>query len=145
MIKNGFIPKRSPFSLIQEDLFPNEWLILCVSICLNQTSRKQVEKIFHHFVNEFDTPQNFFETDEIYVKSIIRSLGFMNRRYERLLKLAQYIISHNDWDKNIEQLPGIGEYGRDSYNIFCQGLIKDIPPKDGSLVTYWKWYKNVLL
>jgi len=44
-----FIPPRSGYGLIQEDLWPDEWKILVSCMMLNYTSRKQVEKILPSF------------------------------------------------------------------------------------------------
>lgn len=44
------LPPRSLFGLLQEDLVPNEWMILISCMMLNCTSRKQVEKVFPTFI-----------------------------------------------------------------------------------------------
>lgn len=87
-----FLPKRSPFSLLQEDVVDNDWLVLCVAILLNCTSRTQVDKIFVRFKDECNSPQRFLNADEDNVKGLLRCCGFVNRRYERLKNLAQFLI-----------------------------------------------------
>jgi endonuclease III len=141
MIKKYFIPSRSPYSLIQEDVWNNEWLVFCTCVLLNCTSRKQVEKIFTLFMNELDTPQKFITNDKDTIKNQIKSLGFVNRRYNRLHKLASYLLDNQNW-KDVRVLPGVGEYAARSHEIFCQGILGDISPNDGSLVNYWKWAKK---
>jgi len=141
MIKKYFIPSRSPYSLIQEDIWNNEWLVFCVCILLNCTSRKQVENVFSLFQDTLDTPEKFISYDKGLIQAKIKSLGFVNRRYERLINLAQYLINNPNWT-NPRELPGAGEYAARSHEIFCQGILGDVPPKDGSLVNYWKWAKQ---
>ena len=133
-----FLPKRSPFSLLQEDVVDNDWLVLCVAILLNCTSRTQVDKIFVRFKDECNSPQRFLNADEDNVKDLLRCCGFVNRRYERLKNLAQILIKNNEW-RNPRNLPGIGEYGARSYEIFCQNKIGETCPNDGALAKYWKW------
>lgn len=136
-----FLPQRSPFSLLQEDVFDNDWLVLCVAILLNCTSRKQVDKIFLWFKTNVSTPQRFLSTSEENVKDKLKCLGFVNRRYDRLKSLAKFILS-NSW-KDPRNLPGIGEYGARSYEIFCQNKIGNVCPNDGALAKYWKWKTSI--
>jgi hypothetical protein len=65
----------------------------------------------------------------------------VNRRYNRLHNLAMFLINNPNWD-NLRELPGGGEYAARTYEIFCQGILGNIPPNDGSLVNYWKWAKQ---
>lgn len=127
--------------MIQEHLFPNEWLILVSCILLNCTSRTQVQKIIHHFVNDWYTTQLFLHESDTNIKNVIKSLGFVNRRFNRLKSLAQYIINNPTWSDPYK-LPGIGQYGADAWQIFCNGNIPKHKPKDGSLTLYWEWYNK---
>jgi methyl-CpG-binding domain protein 4 len=138
MIKKCWFPPLSPHSLIQEHLFPNEWLILVSCILLNCTSRKQVQKVIPFFVKELSSPESFIKYDPQIIKDIIKSLGFVNRRYDRLYFLATYIIANPTWN-DPKELPGIGQYGADAWNMFCNDLIPETCPDDGSLTLYWKW------
>lgn len=141
MIKGGWLPPRSPYSLIQEDLFPSEWLILVSCLLLNCTSRKQVEKLFNIFVDNWSTPETFLHADEHLVKSRIRSLGFVNRRYHALKSLALAFLDWNGHDAR--DLPYVGEYAGRAWDIFCRGELGSSPPKDGALVKYWHWAVNL--
>lgn len=46
-----FMPRSPEHPLIQEDLLHNEWMILVVCMMLNQTQRKQVEKVLPKFMS----------------------------------------------------------------------------------------------
>ena len=139
-MRSRWIPLRSPHSLIQEDLWPNEWLILSACVLLNCTKRKQVELVIGRFMQEWNTPQKFLEFEPNEVMDSIKSLGFMNRRYDRLEKLAVFLT--NEDIKEPRDLPGIGEYGARAYEIFCLGIIGDAEPNDGALALYWRWAVN---
>ena len=136
-MRNGWIPPRSPHSLIQEDLWPNEWLILAACVLLNCTRRKQVERVIGRFINEWNTPERFLSHDPDDVLQSIRSLGFINRRYDRLERLAMHLANNDGIDPR--STPSIGEYGARAYEMLCLGLIGDAPPNDGALKLYWNW------
>ena len=140
MVKSGWIPPRSPFGLLQEDVFPNEWRILTVAQFLNCTTRKQLDKVFPTFVNRWPNPGALLSCDKDDLIDVITPLGFGNRRANSLLKMTHDYV-HNDW-VHASELYGIGEYGARSWEIFCLGYLGDDPPQDGALVKYWKWMKE---
>lgn len=143
MIKPGWIPPRSPFGLIQEDLFPGEWEILVVAIMLNQTSRKQVEGIWPTFVSRWPTPEAFLSADAGEVRNVIKALGFANRRTDNLVKMTQQYVA-GGW-QHASELVGVGPYGARSWEIFCQGIIGDEAPVDHALAQYFAWAKQTKL
>ena len=131
------IPKRSPHGLLQEDVAPNEWLSLVVCIMLNCTSRKQVENVFPEFVRRWSTPEAFAQASRDDIVSLCASLGFANRRTDRLFAMTTRYLE-GGW-VHARELPGIGEYAARSWEMFCCGIIGEDPPKDGALGLYWKW------
>jgi len=130
-------PCRSPFSLIQEDLWPDEWKILVACLMLNCTSRKQVEKVLPGFFAKWPDAEALLDADEDEIKSTISPLGFKNRRTNNLLKMA-VVYRGKDW-KDIRDLPGVGEYAARAWEIFCRNELGTAPPTDGALVAYWRW------
>lgn len=131
------IPKRSPYGLIQEDLWPNKWLILVSCMMLNCTSRKQVEKVLPTFINTWPTPQEFMKANPDDVASLCKPLGFANRRTKNMFKMTERFLAA-PWS-DPRDLPSIGEYAARSYEIFCMGKIGDNDPKDHALTRYWSW------
>ena len=107
---------------------------------LNQTSRKQVEKVLPEFVKLWPTPQLFLEANPLAVSDVCRSLGFATRRTDNMLKMTRRYLT-GPWE-HARDLPGIGEYGARSWEIFCRGIIGDEAPNDHALVDYWTWYKQ---
>lgn len=141
MIRPGWIPPRSPYSLIQEDLWvptaAGEWLILVSCIMLNCTTRKQVDKVLPKFVARWPRPYDFMGALEEDVGAVIRPLGFATRRTANLKKMTERFVA-GPWS-DPRELPGVGEYAARAWEIFCQGQLGDSPPKDHALVQYWHW------
>lgn len=140
-VKPCWLPPRSPYSLIQEDLWSSrpesEWLILCVCLMLNCTSRRQVERVLPEFMRRWPTPGSFLEAETTEIIDVIRSLGFANRRTNNLRKMTtRYLAS--DWE-HAEDLPGVGPYAAAAWEMFCAGAIPIECPKDHSLSSYWRW------
>lgn len=131
------IPHRSPYGLIQEDLYPEEWKILVSCIMLNCTSRKQVEKIITTFFSKWPDPSTFLIAPQQEVADLISPLGFRNRRTKKLFEMSK-IYLEGEW-KHASELPGIGEYASRAWEIFVKNILGSQPPNDGALVVYWKW------
>lgn len=131
------VPPRSPHGLIQEDLFPNEWLTIVACMMLNQTSRKQVEKVLPEFIKKFGSPEKLLGAKPSDVKAVIKSLGFSNRRTHNIIEMTKQYVT-NDWE-HVSELYGVGEYCSRSWEIFYGDTLGTNAPKDGALATYWKW------
>lgn len=137
MLAMGWFPPHSPHGLIQESLFPDEWLILVACLMLNQTQRKQVEQIMLEFIEKWPNPEAFLGSDVDEVAHLIRPLGFVNRRGSNLRKMTKAFLE-SDWC-DARQLPGCGEYAGRAHDIFCRGIVGSEPPKDHALTKYWTW------
>lgn len=131
------IPVRSPFGLIQEDLWPNEWAILVACMMLNMTSRKQMEPVFREFIGAWSTPEEFLLANRDDVCELVKSLGFKNRRTDLLFKMTNSYL-YDNWT-HVRELPGIGEYAARAWEMFCLCEIGNSEPEDGALKTYWRW------
>lgn len=131
------IPQRSPYGLIQEDLWPDEWKCLIACLMLNCTSRKQVEKVIPSFFKLWPTPTHLLSSCPSAVSDVIAPLGFRNRRTTRLFDMTKKYVE-SDWSHAIE-LPGVGEYAARAWEIFFKNDLGKEPPRDGALVLYWRW------
>jgi methyl-CpG-binding domain protein 4 len=134
------VPPISPYGLIQEQLFPNEWLILVSCVMLNCTTRKQVEKVLPKFIERWPTPQSFMKADMTDVGNLVGSLGFARRRAIGLMKMTEHYLTA-PW-QNARELPAIGEYGHAAHQIFCRGDVPLDPPNDHALKQYVIWYNK---
>lgn len=144
MIKEGWVPPRSPFSLIQEDLWAPtaraEWLILVVCMMLNCTRRKQVEKVLPEFRKRWPDPEGLLRSGTDELINVIRPLGFANRRAQNLQAMSRSFVA-GGWT-DARELPGVGEYAARAWEIFCRNELGDSPPKDHALAQYWAWRKH---
>lgn len=134
------IPPVSPYSLIQETLWPDEWKCLVACVMLNCTTRKQVEKVLPIFFDRWPTADAINCADPLEIASVIETLGFKNRRTNRLKQLAAAYLKR-DWN-HVSQLPGIGEYASRMWEMFFLGRLGDDEPSDGALTLYWRWRKG---
>ena len=135
------IPSRSPFGLLQEDLWPSEWLILVSCMLLNCTTRKQVEKVLPEFIQRWPTASAFItHARRAQVMALIGPLGFASRRTDNLMKMSHHYLC-GPWE-HARDLPGIGEYAARAWEIFCRDELGDEEPKDHALVDYWRWRKH---
>ena len=134
------IPPRSPYGLIQEDLWPDEWKILVSCMMLNCTTRKQLEKVYPTFFSLWPDPKTFLNCDSNKLKEVIRPLGFANRRSSNLLRMTRDYLE-KDWN-HASELHGIGEYASRAWEIFCAGCVGDETPRDHALVRYYYWRKK---
>lgn len=134
------LPPRSPHSLIQEDLWPDEWKCLVACVMLNCTTRKQVEKVLPTFFDLWPNPEITSKANQDEMIEIISRLGFGKRRSDRLIELSKAYLQ-KDW-KHVRELPGIGEYASRMWEIFFCNKLGDDMPKDGALALYWCWLKS---
>ena len=134
------IPPRSPYSLIQEDLWPNEWKILVACMLLNCTTRKQVEKVMPHLFAAYPTPQDMAAARPEDLSPIIARLGFGNRRACNLIRMSQHYLT-SSWS-HASELPGVGAYASAAWEIFVKGLLPSECPNDHALTKYYHWRKS---
>ena len=131
------IPPRSPYCLIQEDLWPDKWKMLVSCVLLNRTARKQVERILPQLFALCPTPNDMAQCDPALLASVISPLGFKNRRAVTLINLSKNFLMPN-WT-HASELPGIGEYGSAVWDIFVLNKLPDQAPNDHALTWYYNW------
>lgn len=125
----------SPQALCQELVRDDPWRVLVVVLMLNQTTGTQVRRVFPEFFQRWPTPRDLLQADESEVKDVIRSLGFQNRRYERIRRMTEGFVG--EWE-DVRDLHGVGKYAADSWEIFVEGRIPD-GLEDKELVKYSAW------
>lgn len=118
--------------LIQEEYVNDPWAMLVCCILLNQTNNKQVRPILKPLFDFIPNPQSAIDCDREILAAIIKTTGFQNIKADRIVKLS------TKWMEgfvHVSQLPGIGKYGVDSWNIFIEGDI-NITTNDKKLKAY---------
>ena len=128
--------EKSPYGLIQERLRQNPWQMLVATILLNQTHIRQVAPVFNEFVRRWPNPTVFMlVATESQIVDLIKPCGFQNRRARTLMKMT---TAFSEGFENVLDLPGVGKYSADSYNIFIGGyLVLDV--RDKELKRYVEW------
>ena len=136
----AWIPPKSPFDLLQERYWPDDWKILVVCLLLNQTSRKQVEPMIEAFFDKWPDAKAASHADENKMREVVRPLGMFNKRVKTIKKMSQQFLA--GFEDAIE-LYGCGKYANDTYRIFVKGEWKDVKPTDHALNDYHGYLDEV--
>ena len=127
----------SPLNLFQERYRHDPWRLLCCTICLNLCTGRALESVHIRLFEMWPTPLEMAVADASELESVLRHLGMQRRRARALIRMS---ISYAClWDGgNPMDLPGIGRYGADSYEIFIRKNLS-ISPMDKELRKYLLW------
>ena len=99
------------------------WQHMVGVICLNLTNRVQVKAVLPKLFKKYPNPITFIRGHSSTQKKMLKPLGMVNKRLDRLKKMS---IDFLTWDyKDANDLHGIGKYGSDSYRIFYKNDIPD--------------------
>lgn len=133
----------SPFSLVQEFYAPDPYKVLIATVFLSRTQGHVALPRLPDFLSSFPTPASALSSDLATISSHFLGLGLHNQRAKRVLEIARR-CDRMDFD-SASEIDGVGQYGDDSFRIFCKGLWreKDVRPKDGKLKMYIKWRRQV--
>ena len=132
-------PPKSPHSLIQESLWPDEWRILISCLLLNLTTKVQVDKVIDRLFHKYPGPCSMASAKEDDLHDIIKSLGLANKRVKTLKRFSKEYMTKK-WSTP-KELFGCGKYADDAWRIFCRGDWKDVDPQDHALNKYHEWLK----
>ena len=130
-------PPKSPIGMLQEDLWPNEWKILVACLLHNQTSRKQVDKVYQNLFQKYPTAKHLGNADLKELQNLIKPLGMWKRRSVTLQRFSKE-YSNGSWITP-KDLYGCGKYAEDVWNVFCTGNWKKVEPTDKALNKYCDW------
>lgn len=127
------------FGLIQEDLRHDPWKLFIACMMLNRTSIFQVRRVIWKFFDRWPTASSIIESDREEIEQMLQQLGMHHRRAKTIIKMSR-TFNMSKWNDPTE-LPGIGQYAKDSYEIFCNDNA-NIDPSDKELKRYLEWKKN---
>jgi methyl-CpG-binding domain protein 4 len=136
----SYSPPVPHFGLLQEQFLASEWQVLVACIMLNCTTRKQVEKVIYRFFERWPTPEALVEAQRDDVVPLIRSLGFGNRRFDRLHRFSREFIDVPWHEPDV--LHAVGKYAHDCWRVLFKGDWEQVEPDDHALVDYHNWLKN---
>tara|TARA_Y100000592_G_scaffold4902_1_gene7016 strand:- start:757 stop:1158 length:402 start_codon:yes stop_codon:yes gene_type:complete len=118
--------------LLQEIYQDDPWKMLVCCILLNLTKRQQVDEVRHELFSKYPTEYEMMEADETELANILKPLGLYNRRAKTLIKFSwMWVNGFSD----VSELYGIGQYAKDSWEIFQMNNF-DIIPTDKVLLEY---------
>tara|TARA_R100001126_G_C4795834_1_gene134318 strand:+ start:307 stop:726 length:420 start_codon:yes stop_codon:yes gene_type:complete len=124
--------------LLQEIYQDDGWKMLVCCMCVNVTNRKQVDIVKDELFSKYPTPKDMMKAKHSDLVNIIKPLGLYNTRAERLIKMSEgYVNGFND----VTELYGIGQYAKDSWEIFQLGN-HNVKPRDLVLQEYLRQEKN---
>ena len=99
---------------------------------VNLTNRIQVDTVRDKLFNVYPTPQDMMKAKHSDLVDIIKPLGLYNTRADRLIKMSEGYVKGF---KSVDELYGIGQYAKDSWEIF-QNKNNNIKPTDKVLQEY---------
>jgi hypothetical protein len=118
--------------LIQEEYLKDRWKLCVVCILLNQTHNSQVRPLLKNLFSLIPDAYSASESNPDIIAQIIRSTGFQNVKAKRIIGLSQKWVTGFS---SVEELPGIGKYGKESWRIFVEGDF-DFEPSDKKLKVF---------
>ena len=120
--------------LLQEVYQNDAWKMLVCCILLNLTKRTQVDIIRDELFKLYPTPNKMKNANQSELSKLLQPLGLYNRRAKSLKRFSE------DWVKgfnSVDELYGIGQYAKDSWEIF-QNNNRNVNPTDKVLLEYLK-------
>ena len=118
--------------LLQEIYKDDGWKMLVCCMLVNLTNRIQVDTVRDKLFNVYPTPQDMMRAKHSDLVDIIKPLGLYNTRADRLIKMSEGYVKGF---KSVDELYGIGQYAKDSWEIF-QNKNNNIKPTDKVLQEY---------
>jgi len=119
-------------TLIQEEYLEDPWKMCVVCILLNQTHNSQVRPLLEDLFSLIPDAFSASKSNPDDIAQIIRSTGFQNVKARRIIGLSQKWITGYS---SVEELPGIGKYGKESWRIFVEGDF-NFEPSDKKLKAF---------
>ena len=133
-------PPLSPWNLVQEPYFGDEWKILVCCLLLNLTTHKQVRKMLNIFFRKYPNANSLTSAKEYELKKILKPLGLVNKRVKTLIRFSEEYLN-KEW-KTAKDLYGCGKYADDAWHIFCVGDWEKIKPRDHALNYYHEFLRS---
>lgn len=137
-----WIPPKSPYDLLQEQIYSDPWKVFVCCIFCNLTKRRTSEPFFWKTLAQWPDAQSLSHADDHELLDLIRPLGLSERRSRALKRMSDDYIKL-DWKDDPTKLYGIGKYASDAYKIFCLGEWQSVEPKDSALVNYHNYLKEL--
>ena len=109
-------------------------------ICLNLCSGAALESVHGILFERWPTALHMAIADQSELESVLRPLGLQRRRARSLIRMSTMWSCLWDGENPID-LPGIGRYGADSYEMFVRNNLS-VCPQDKELRRYLEWIEK---
>ena len=128
----GILHRKIIRPLLQEIYQPDGWKMLTCCMLLNLTNRKQVDTVRDELFKRYPTPKKMMKANQSELAELLKPLGLYNRRAKSLKKMSEGYVKGF---KSVDELYGIGQYAKDSWEIF-QNNNRNVNPTDKVLLAY---------
>jgi len=118
--------------LLQEIYQEDSWKMMVCCILLNLTKRTQVDIIRDELFKLYPTPKKMKSANIDRLSKLLQPLGLYNKRAQSLKRFSKEWIRGF---KSVDELYGIGQYAKDSWEIF-QNNNRNVKPTDKVLLEY---------
>lgn len=133
-ITTAINPLFSPLGLLEELFLDNPWKLLVSTICLNVTTRSQVDVVIHRFFQKWpDAASTAREVDWEEISRVVTPLGLGTKRAKGLIRFSrEYLHLTNEFDpfslteSQVKGLYNVGQYGWTAYEVF---ILNRLPEK----------------
>ena len=146
-VRHWWAPPLSPFGLLEEILWQDEWKLLVSCMMLNCTTRLQVDRVLWRLFLLAPTAAAAVELGDTYegleaLERIIAPLGLHRKRTNAFVKLSRDVeaqrAKYGGRIKNVAACHGVGVYAADAHALFVDGVLAG-PPRDHALRWYHAW------
>jgi len=146
-VRLWWAPPLSPFGLLEEILWQDEWKLLVSCMMLNCTTRLQVDRVLWRLFLLAPTAADAVELGKTpegleALERVIAPLGLHRKRTENFVKLSADVeaqrAAHGGRIKNVSACHGVGVYAADAHALFIDGVLAG-PPRDHALRWYHAW------
>lgn len=128
------------FGLIQEKYLPDGWKVLVCCLCLNLTTRKQMEPVVEVIFERWPTAISLAGAEPTELEEVVKRLGMQRKRSKTLIEMSRQYAA-GGWS-DPRKLKGVGEYAARAYEIFIEGRVGSTPPADHALRDYWDFLRR---
>jgi methyl-CpG-binding domain protein 4 len=146
-VRHWWAPPLSPFGLLEEILWQDEWKLLVACMMLNCTTRLQVDRVLWRLFLLAPTAADAARLGATHegleaLERIIAPLGLHRKRTNAFVKLSIDVeaqrAKHGGRVKNVSACHGVGVYASDAHALFVDGVLAG-PPRDHALRWYHAW------
>ncbi len=136
----------SPLELMQERFVDCIWRLLIACVLMSRVSSVETkERAISGFFRRYPTPSAAVEADPQDIFDIIKSLGLFDNRLKAVIDISSKFLSLPEFKCDLtkeNKIAGIGQFGYDSYLIFCRNQGSKLVPDDRNLAAYCRWAKS---